>query len=99
MTTLIPTILINDVQLKSPGVEFTGAVEIFHTYDDYVTVRSFTGSFTKLISASPTPVQGRWEKGPIFNKLKRMTFSDKQFLVQAKAEVKMIQEFMRGEIQ
>jgi len=88
MTTYLPTVVVENVTIKGPGVEFVGAVCVFYAGNDYVWPMNFVGNLTKLISADPKPVPGEWSKGPVFNKLKRLSFSDKAFLEKAKDTVK-----------
>jgi hypothetical protein len=97
MITLIPTFLVPDITIKGHGIEFIGTVEVFHTHNSYIIVRSFVGDMTKTISAHPTPVQGRWEKGPVFNKLKRLSFSHKEFLEKAKSMIRWGEDPLQGE--
>lgn len=97
MTTYLPTLVVENVTIKGPGVEFVGDVCVFYAGDDYVWPMNFVGNLTKLISADPKPVLGEWSKGPIFNKLKRLSFSNKEFLASAKITVRDHKAFMSGE--
>jgi hypothetical protein len=88
MTTYLPTLVVENVTIKATGIEFKGDVCVFYAGEDYVWPMNFVGYMTKTISATPTPVFGEWSKGPVFNKLKRLSFSDKEFLGKAKIVVR-----------
>jgi len=97
MTTYLPTLVVENVTIKATGIEFKGDVCVFYAGEDYVWPMNFVGYVTKTISADPQPVFGEWSKGPIFNKLKRMSFSSKEFLASAKMTVRDHKVFMSGE--
>ena len=88
MTTYLPTLVVENVTIQATGIEFKGDVCVFYAGTDYVWPMNFVGFVTKTISADPTPVFGEWSKGPIFNKLKRLSFGNKEFLADAKLTVR-----------
>jgi hypothetical protein len=88
MTTYLPTLVVENVTIQATGIEFKGDVCVFYAGDDYVWPMNFVGYVTRTISADPQPVFGEWSKGPIFNKLKRLSISNKEFLANAKLTVR-----------
>ena len=97
MTTYLPTLPVKDVTINGQGFEFIGHVCVFYCGDSYVIPMNFVGQLTVPASKTPGPITGEWGKGPIFNKLKRLCFSDKAFLARAKDDVRKLKAFMKGQ--
>lgn len=97
MTTYLPLLVVENVTIQATGIEFKGDVCVFYVGEDFVRPLNFVGFLTKTISADPKPVFGEWSKGPVFNKLKRLSFSDKEFLSNAKITVRNHRVARKGE--
>lgn len=90
MTLQMPSMPVENVSFRTTTVEFTGTVITYYAGVDYVLPKEFIGTATYPFDEGRVSEEGRWEKGPIFRRLKFMAMKDKDYLCRAKEQARKI---------
>lgn len=95
MTLQMPTMLVEDVSFRTDTVEFKGNVVTYHADVDYILPKEFVGTATYPFDEGRISEVGKWEKGPIFRRLKFMALKNKGYLNKAKEQARQL--YLKGE--
>jgi hypothetical protein len=92
MISLLPWMVVKGVTVRTPTVEFTGDVETIYCGVDYILPKAFIGTATSHVAGKTTAVEGRWEKGALFKRVKLFAKNDKTYVSKAKEQVHRFHE-------
>ena len=90
MTLPMPTMPVENVSFKTDTVEFKGTVITYYGEADYILPKEFVGTAKYPMDDGRISVEGTWEKGPIFRRLKFMALKNKDYLYRAKEQARKI---------
>lgn len=90
MALQMPTMPVENVSFKTDTVEFKGTVITYYAAVDYILPKEFVGTAKYPMDDGRISIEGSWEKGPIFRRLKFMVLKNKDYLQRAKDQARKI---------